>query len=282
MVRYPAGRRRLGGRGRLCKGTAMANTQAVSETCENCGRVIGRLETPHVHGDHVVCAECLARLTPPSRPPPAPIPAIARPTPAPSGSVPHARPDHTKWLWIGGVLLIMAGLGSFRGFPDLLAAPFLVIAGALLLPPIWSQVAKKCPSVSKQSTLVRTAACILAFAMVGLVIPKTPPQSSSSTPSPQSSSSSNLPRVETREDRIKKAFSGWDGSHRSVTKAIKDSMNDPSSYEHVETTYWDQGNYLIVRTTFRGKNAFGGVVKNWIKVKVDLDGNVLQVIEQGP
>ena len=33
------------------------------ETCENCRRVIGRLETPQVYADHIVCAECYARLT---------------------------------------------------------------------------------------------------------------------------------------------------------------------------------------------------------------------------
>lgn len=67
-----------------------------------------------------------------------------------------------------------------------------------------------------------------------------------------------------------------------MTKLIKKSMNDPSSYEHVETVYWDEGDYLIVKTTFRGKNAFGGIVKNWVKAKVDLNGNVINVISQSP
>lgn len=40
-------------------------------------------------------------------------------------------------------------------------------------------------------------------------------------------------------------------------------------------------NHLIVLTTFRGKNAFGGVVKNWVKAKVDLNGNVIAVLDQG-
>ena len=86
---------------------------------------------------------------------------------------------------------------------------------------------------------------------------------------------------ELREERIGKHFSGWDGSHDGLTKVIKASMNDPDSYDHVETVYWDKGDHLIVRTTFGGKNAFGGVVKNSVKARVDLNGNVLQVIEQG-
>jgi hypothetical protein len=31
----------------------------------------------------------------------------------------------------------------------------------------------------------------------------------------------------------------------------------------------------------RGKNSFGGVVKNRITAKVDIDGNVLEIIAQG-
>ena len=87
---------------------------------------------------------------------------------------------------------------------------------------------------------------------------------------------------EARKELIEKQFSVWDGSHYAVTKVIKDSMNDPKSYEHVETRYVDGGDHLIVTTTFRGQNAFGGVVKNSVMVKVDFDGNVLKVLTQFP
>ena len=89
-------------------------------------------------------------------------------------------------------------------------------------------------------------------------------------------------RKKNREEQIAKQFSAWDGSHRGLTKVIKESMNDPDSYDHVDTVYWDRGSYLDVKTTFRGKNVCGGVVKNWVKAKVDLKGNVLSVTEQGP
>jgi hypothetical protein len=87
---------------------------------------------------------------------------------------------------------------------------------------------------------------------------------------------------EQRKERIEKGFRAWDGSHYGLTKIIKASMNDPDSYKHAETAYWDMKDHLIVRTTFRGKNAFGGVVSNWVKAKCDLDGNVIEVLEQGP
>ena len=86
--------------------------------------------------------------------------------------------------------------------------------------------------------------------------------------------------VENRKKEISKGFSGWDGSHTELTKLIKKGMNDPKSYEHVETKYWDMGDHLIVNQTFRGKNAFGGTVRNTVKAKVSIEGSVIEIIEQ--
>lgn len=83
-----------------------------------------------------------------------------------------------------------------------------------------------------------------------------------------------------RETKIKEQFSVWDGSHVNLTKLIKKTMNDPDSYEHVETKYWIMKDHLIVNTTFRGKNGFGGMVQNTVKAKVSLDGENIQIIEQ--
>jgi len=85
-----------------------------------------------------------------------------------------------------------------------------------------------------------------------------------------------------RKTKIEAQFSSWDGSHRNLERFIKQSMNDPDSYKHVETVYSDMGSHLVVRTTFRGKNPFGGMVLNYIDAKVDLDGNILEIIQQGP
>lgn len=59
-------------------------------------------------------------------------------------------------------------------------------------------------------------------------------------------------------------------------------MNDPKSYDHIETRYWDMKDHIVVVTSFRGRNAFGGIVKNYVKAKCDLNGNVISIIEQGP
>ena len=85
-----------------------------------------------------------------------------------------------------------------------------------------------------------------------------------------------------RKKKIEHQFSAWNGAHRGLQRIIKKTMNDPDSYDHVETVYWDLGKHLIVKTTFRGKNAFGGVVTNWVKAKFDIDGNIIEIMESYP
>lgn len=84
-----------------------------------------------------------------------------------------------------------------------------------------------------------------------------------------------------RQIQLEKQFSAWDGSHIELTKIIKKAMNDPKSYEHIETVYWDMTDHVVVRTTYSGKNAFGGRVKNWVKAKADNNGNIIEIIEEG-
>ncbi|MCK5016668.1 MAG: hypothetical protein KAS32_06285, partial [Candidatus Peribacteraceae bacterium] len=61
---------------------------------------------------------------------------------------------------------------------------------------------------------------------------------------------------------------------------IKESMNDPSSYDHIETRYRDDDNSIFVITKFRGTNAFGGKVINSVSARVDYSGNVIEIISQ--
>ncbi len=129
----------------------------------------------------------------------------------------------------------------------------------------------------KKIVLRHLASLLLLIGLIVLALGSTDSNSSSS-----SKPSKPKTKEEIRKEKIEEHFSAWDGSHRGLTKLIKKSMNDPDSYDHVETRYSDKGDHLIVKTTFRGKNAFGGVVKNWVIAKVDLDGNVIEVISQGP
>jgi hypothetical protein len=84
---------------------------------------------------------------------------------------------------------------------------------------------------------------------------------------------------EERRKKIESQFSSWDGSHRNFERLIKQAMNDPSSYDHVDTRYVDKGKFIRVYCTFRGKNAFGGIVKNTKVADFDIDGNFINEVE---
>jgi len=81
-----------------------------------------------------------------------------------------------------------------------------------------------------------------------------------------------------RKKEIESQFSAWDGSHIEFTKLLKDQMNNPSSFEHVQTRYIDNGETLQIITTYRGTNAFGGVVSQTNSANYDLDGNLINIV----
>ena len=82
-------------------------------------------------------------------------------------------------------------------------------------------------------------------------------------------------KVLTRVEQIDNQFSPWDGSHIKLTREIKKGMNDPDSFDHIETSFKDLGNEIVIHESFRGKNSFGGLVINKVIATVDIDGNVL-------
>lgn len=97
-----------------------------------------------------------------------------------------------------------------------------------------------------------------------------------------SSSSRQAESSDPQKRLLNAGFSSWDGSHRALTQMIKSTMNDPKSYEHVETKINEIGDYFMVTTSFRGKNAFGGVVLNHVTAKIDSTGKVLDIESRGP
>lgn len=84
-------------------------------------------------------------------------------------------------------------------------------------------------------------------------------------------------------DPFFRGFSLWDGSYDPLEKAIKKSLNDPSSYKHDETTYRlvlhsNKEPYAIVETKFRAKNAFNAMIKCGAVVEVDLKTMNMKII----
>ncbi|HGM5293835.1 TPA: hypothetical protein ACKP0P_000367 [Serratia marcescens] len=86
----------------------------------------------------------------------------------------------------------------------------------------------------------------------------------------------------TNLDAFQGNFSGWDGSYRPLEKLIKKSMNDDTSYKHVETTshlVLGEDSHAVVKTKFKGTNAYGGVVTQTVTARVDIKtGNVAEIV----
>ena len=74
---------------------------------------------------------------------------------------------------------------------------------------------------------------------------------------------------EQRRELVEEQFSAWDGSHLELVRFVKDSMNDPKSFEHIETKYRDDDETILIQMRFRGANAFGGLVVNTVVATAD-------------
>lgn len=81
-----------------------------------------------------------------------------------------------------------------------------------------------------------------------------------------------------REKKILAQFSSWSGSHRRLEKYIKKNLKDPDSYDHVETKYRDNGDHIVVYTTYRAKNSFNATVTEHVVAKASIDGSSVTII----
>ena len=86
------------------------------------------------------------------------------------------------------------------------------------------------------------------------------------------------------QEKINVQFSAWDGSHRALVSAVEKKLNDPGSFEHVETSTMKGSNYpdtFIVRMEYTAKNAFGGCVRKFVIVEVSGgDGKFVKVLNE--
>ncbi len=80
---------------------------------------------------------------------------------------------------------------------------------------------------------------------------------------------------EGRRLKIKDQFSSFDGHNIYMERAVKKSMNDPDSYEHLETSYELIGDSMVVYSQFRGKNAFNAKVVGDAKALMDINGTII-------
>lgn len=93
------------------------------------------------------------------------------------------------------------------------------------------------------------------------------------------------------QEWITSQFSVWDGSHRELVSLVKDNMNDPKSFEHVETKYLvlqtqeqvdtvGQGKIgdLYIYMKFRGANAFGAIILSEVEALAEYDTNMIYIL----
>lgn len=92
-----------------------------------------------------------------------------------------------------------------------------------------------------------------------------------------------ISQIEIKEDKQVVKNSEWDGSVVQVKRFLKNTLNDPDSYDPVE---WGQvvkdptneGGYLV-RHKYRARNAFGGMIMKHQIFKLDSLGNVYYYYE---
>ena len=72
---------------------------------------------------------------------------------------------------------------------------------------------------------------------------------------------------------------GW--RHSGVVEVVKRGLNDPGSFEHLQTSWMRGGGYprtYIVIMDFTAKNSYGGRMRHVIRCEVEVEtGEVAQV-----
>ena len=83
----------------------------------------------------------------------------------------------------------------------------------------------------------------------------------------------------TRAEKISGQFSDHDGRHFVLARVVKANLKDPSSFEHLETSFKESGAYLTVSMVYRARNSFGALVIGYISAKVSIKkGNILVIL----
>jgi hypothetical protein len=95
----------------------------------------------------------------------------------------------------------------------------------------------------------------------------------SSPPAPPSAAEVAKQAEADAEARVygQRCLSGWDGSHPKVVEAVKRSLRDPASYEHIETrtSPVDATGHNVLMMKFRARNGFGGMNVGMAKASID-------------
>jgi cytoskeletal protein RodZ len=83
------------------------------------------------------------------------------------------------------------------------------------------------------------------------------------------------------ENQFKSNFSRYDGRHIMLEILVKEQIHDPRSFKHVKTKVAKLESGYEITMHYRGKNAFGATVMNWIKATCDDGGNLTGIVSDG-
>lgn len=85
--------------------------------------------------------------------------------------------------------------------------------------------------------------------------------------------------------KVDRQFSWWDGSHEGLVKRVKKTLNDPNSFEHLETTRdlrWGWPHTFRVRMEYTVKNMYGGRVRYYVIALVEVNsGEIVRIVRKG-
>jgi hypothetical protein len=176
---------------------------------------------------------------------------------------------YTIWSYlIGGLLTLFGLLISVMDYKP----GFLFTASGLVILPYVSDLMIDSLSLTKYSRPVRLVSSIAFFCLGGMLMANS---------EGNSGLAADLEKQK-EKDRLSKAesfFSPWNGSNSELEESIKATLNDPNSYDHVETRHWNMGAKIRVKSTFRAKNAYNATITS--KVWADLDAKSGKIIKWG-
>lgn len=90
---------------------------------------------------------------------------------------------------------------------------------------------------------------------------------------------SNTPvehKVQTPAEQMNSAFGG-NNQHWDLRTIIKASMHNPNSYDFVSGKRWESSGEYFTSITYRGTNAFGGIVTNEVVAKLTETGKIISI-----
>lgn len=83
-------------------------------------------------------------------------------------------------------------------------------------------------------------------------------------------------RAENKE-KLKDLFSEYDGSHKGLVEYVTNNLDDPDSFEHNETRFIDNDEFIYVIMSFRANNRFGAKVLSTVTADCDYNGNIIKI-----